>query len=112
MLHPVVVRLHIDTPPPQVNLTHHRRIHPVDDPDNVALGPSIAPITRDTHGDPVSMHRFGRRIGRQEDVAIDALHAATALGLAALDADRRRAALGNALSALFFAAAAAALARR
>ena len=42
---------------------------------------------------------------------VDALHAATALGLAALDADRRRAALGNALSALLFAAAAAALAR-
>ena len=44
--------------------------------------------------------------------AVDAAHAATALGLAAVDADRRRAAIGNALSALAFAAAGAALARR
>ncbi len=44
--------------------------------------------------------------------AVDAVHAATALGLAALDDGRRRAALGNALSAFVFAAAGAALARR
>jgi hypothetical protein len=44
--------------------------------------------------------------------AVDGIHAATALGLAALDARRRRAALGNAVSALAFAAAGAALARR
>lgn len=42
---------------------------------------------------------------------VDALHAATALGLAALDRDQRRDALGNALSAAAFAVAGAALAR-
>lgn len=43
---------------------------------------------------------------------VDALHAATALGLAAVDPSRRRDALANAVTALAFAGAGAQLARR
>ena len=57
-----------------MDLAYDCGVRALDNTNNVALGPSLAAIARNSHGNAVAMHSLGCGIGRQEDVARNALH--------------------------------------